>query len=201
MDSEESTTPDPSATPSTPTTQDAPGVSEQGFERSSLVTGSRVQIVSGALVATCIVFLSSLSGEEPLDTWLTVALFAFAVGIPALAAEFIVATYRFIPQSQWEQWSTSSLLFTGRILADAIGQLGAFVGIIAYVGHFNAVAAIVMALTLPAILIIWSGGVIVEAVYDGTRNLTKNRHARAAEQDAATARAGVEPSERTRTDT
>lgn len=201
MDSEEGATPDPSITPSTPTTQDAPAVPEQGLERSSLVTGSRVQIVSGALVATCIVFLSSLSGEEPLDTWLTVALFAFAVAIPALAAEFIVATYRFIPQSQWEQWSTSSLLFTGRILADAIGQIGAFVGIIAYVGHFNAVAALVMALTLPAILIIWSGGVVVEAVYDGTRNLTKNRHARSAEQDAATARAGVEPSEQTRTDT
>jgi hypothetical protein len=201
MDSEESTTPDPSTTPSTPTTQDVPGVPKQGLERSSLVTGSRVQIVSGALVATCIVFLSSLSGEEPLDTWLTVALFAFAVAIPALAAEFIVATYRFIPQSQWEQWSTSSLLFTGRILADAIGQIGAFVGIIAFVGHFNAVAAIVMALTIPAVLIIWSGGVIVEAVYDGTRNLIKNRPAKSAEQDAATARAGVEPSEQTRTDT
>jgi hypothetical protein len=201
MDSEASTTPDPSTTPSTPTTQDVPGVPEQGLERSSLVTGSRVQIVSGALVATCIVLLSSLSGEEPLDTWLTVALFAFAVAIPALAAEFIVATYRFIPQSQWEQWSTSSLLFTGRILADAIGQIGAFVGIIAFVGHFNAVAALVMALTLPAVLIIWSGGVIVEAVYDGTRNLIKNRQAKSAEQDAATARAGVEPSEQTRTDT
>jgi divalent metal cation (Fe/Co/Zn/Cd) transporter len=160
-----------------------------------------VQIVSGALVATCIVFLSSLSGEEPLDTWLTVALFAFAIAIPALAAEFIVATYRFIPQSQWEQWSTSSLLFTGRILADAIGQIGAFVGIIAFVGHFNVVAALVMALTIPAVLIIWSGGVIVEAVYDGTRNRMKNRQAKSAEQDAATARAGVGPLEQTRTDT
>lgn len=66
MDSEESPTPDPSTTPSTPTTQDVPGVPEQGLERSTLVTGSRVQIVSGALVATCIIFLSSLSGEEPL---------------------------------------------------------------------------------------------------------------------------------------
>jgi hypothetical protein len=177
MDGEEPATPDPSTTPSTPTTQDVPGVPEQGLERSSLVTGSRVQIVSGALVATCIVFLSSLSGEEPLDTWLTVALFAFAVAIPALAAEFIVATYRFIPQSQWEQWSTSSLLFTGRILADAIGQIGAFVGIIAFVGHFNAVAAIVMALTIPAILIIWSGGILVEAVFDGIQNFMKNRDA------------------------
>jgi hypothetical protein len=158
MDSEEPATPDPSTS-------------------TSLVRGSRVQVVSGALVATCIVFLSSLSAEEPLDTWLTVALFAFAVAIPALAAEFIVATYRFIPQSHWEQWSTSSLLFTGRILADAIGQIGAFVGIIAFVGHFNALAAIVMALTLPAVLIIWSGGVLVEAVFDGIQNFIKNRDA------------------------
>ena len=121
-----------------------------------VVLGTRRQLAVGALIAVCVVFLSTLGGMKPFDRWLTFALLGFVVGIPCLAAEFYMSTSATKePQHLGEKLITVSRIITFRFVADFAGFISATVGIVAYVGHLASWAAWVFLLVVPALLVLY----------------------------------------------
>jgi hypothetical protein len=122
-----------------------------------VILGARRQLAIGALITVCVVFLSSLGGMKPFDTWLIFALLGFVVGIPCLAAEFYMSTIATgEPQNLGEKLVTAAhQIMTFRFVADFVGFIGAVVGIVAYVGHLASWAAWVFLLVIPALLALY----------------------------------------------
>jgi hypothetical protein len=121
-----------------------------------VILGTRRQLAIGALITVCVVFLSTLGGMKPFDTWLTFALLGFVVGIPCLAAEFYMSTIATRePQDLGEKFVTAAQIMTFRFVADFVGFIGAVVGVVAYVGHLASWAAWVFLLVIPALLTLY----------------------------------------------
>jgi hypothetical protein len=123
---------------------------------SGVVLGTRRQLAIGALITVCIVFLATLGGMRPFDSWLTVALLGFVVGVPCLAAEFYLSTLATQePQRLEEKLVIVSQMITFRFVADVAGIIGAVLGIVAYIGHLASWAAWVFLLVIPALLVLY----------------------------------------------
>jgi hypothetical protein len=118
-----------------------------------IVTGKRRQIAIAAVAGLCLVLLSTLGSMAHWDTALTVALYGFAVGIPCLAAEFYVSTIPFEePKGFRDTLLAVARFITFRLVADVVGFVGAFVGIVAYFWHLDPDAGKVFFWTIPALV-------------------------------------------------
>jgi hypothetical protein len=174
MEDKEPATSDPNTTTSTPSMKELWGVAKGVVDKSELVTVSRTLIVTGALAGVCVVFVSVLLGLGPahLDTPLWVAVYAFAVALPALGAEFYVSTHRFIVQEgTLSEWAASAIISTARYVAVTLGQLGAFVGIIAVFWHFSPWAGILVIATV----LVLTASVGVGMTFRGVRYVREYR--------------------------
>jgi hypothetical protein len=121
-----------------------------------VVFGTRRQLAAGALISVSVVFLATLGGMKPVDRWLTFALLGFVVGIPCLAAEFYMsssATQE--PQNLGKDLVIAWRMLTFRFVADFVGFIGAAIGIVSYVGHLASWAALVFALVIPSLFVLY----------------------------------------------
>lgn len=121
------------------------------LNQSQLVTGSRRLIFAAALLGTSVVLLATLVGLPRLDTQLSWATNAFAVGLPCLAVDFSISTYRFFKPVP----ATTALVLTA-LIADGIGGFAALVGILLVLAHLSAVTALIAALTLFVLMAIFA---------------------------------------------
>lgn len=125
------------------------------LERSEFRASNRRLFIAGALLGVCIVFLSSMLGLPHLDTWdtpLKFALFAFAVAIPCLSVDVVLATYEFKTPEEGtlHEFALDAVLMTS-LVADKIGGAAAYVGIAAIVWHFTG-AALIVSIAMIAVL-------------------------------------------------
>ncbi len=104
------------------------------------VRGRPRQIVTGALLGVCIVFLIALVGAQRLDTPLVVASVAFAVALPFLGVDFIVASQDFKPNLS--VFMVHVLKFAAFVVCEVLGALSVVVGIGAVLWHLGGAAVI-----------------------------------------------------------
>jgi hypothetical protein len=130
-----------------------------------LQTGTRMQIVLGAVAAACLALLSALSGMRPLDTTLNFALYALTVGLGCLAMAFYFSTMRYDEsQDPWVQGFAVSKVVVFRLLAENIGLLAAGTGIVAYLGYFDWWASAIFAGIIIGSVLLWLVGTFVYVV-------------------------------------
>jgi hypothetical protein len=147
-----------------------------------VVLGTRRQLAIGALVGLCIVLLSTLGGMK-FDTWLTVALCGFVVGIPSLALEFYMSTIeRKKPQTEGDEILASAWNIAFNWVADILGYGGAVVGIVAYVGHLSPWAALGFSLVIPGLFLLYllliGGGLLRYGIRERRRKRQERRRNR-----------------------
>lgn len=137
------------------------------LNQTRLVTGTRRQIFTGALLGTCLVFLATMLGLPHLDAPLTVALYAFAIASPCLAIEFAVTTYGKTTKTEtpmpiqpfFDLYAATMIL-----LGDTVGAIAALVGIGAVLAHFAPAVLVVSLATLIGMPLIYGGATVVAYV-------------------------------------
>jgi len=130
-----------------------------------LQTGTRMQILLGAVAAACLALLSTLGGLGPLDDTLTFALYALTVGLACLAVAFYFSTMRYEESDDpWIQGLAVSQFLVFRFGAQTIGLLAAGAGIYGYLSHFHQEAGAIFAAIIIGLPALWLVGTLAYVV-------------------------------------
>ena len=132
------------------------------WNQTERVSGTRRQQVIAALLGTCIVFSATLTGVPHLDAPLTTAMYLFAFAIPCLGLEFIATTYRVKANAdKYTHLAMGTFVATMVAIGDTLGFIAAVLGITATFAHSIGIApAIAFGTFLFMLVAFWIVGTV-----------------------------------------
>lgn len=142
---EEKSTPTPTDVSSTPT-HTAPKAAQSGessiakslrvLDNTETVMGHPRQIIDAGLIGTCIAFLITFLNmqQKAFDAHLSNAVIAFGIALPLLGWGYLQAALKPKPVPGW---LILQAILIGSAVAEGVGELAAFIGLLFVLWHFS----------------------------------------------------------------
>lgn len=140
------------------------------MENTETIAGSHRQLVNGALIGACLLFIAALLGVQKIDTPLNFALVAFAVTIPLLVYGFLYSNYKAKPAPGYLVLVALEL---GAWVIEALGYIAVAVGVFAVVAHLSPLAFNAMIITSILVVVLGFIGSFIGLMVYGWRQVKK----------------------------
>jgi hypothetical protein len=125
------------------------------MQNASIVLGQTRKLVLGALIAISVILLQTLMTLNQTDTAATVALIAFAIGIPFASLFFYISVLGegipFLDRAFKEK-----VLFVAATVVSSVGIFSEAVGIAAAIWHASKIAGIIFLICGSIVVFIWT---------------------------------------------
>ncbi len=131
-----STTLTPAASGAAQSTESNVAQAQRIIKNTEAMTGNLRQIVDAGLIGMCITFLVTFlsMGQKAIDTHLSHALIAFSIALPLLGWGYVQAGWK---AKATPGWLLLQAILIGSWVAEGVGELAAFIGLLFVLWHLS----------------------------------------------------------------
>jgi hypothetical protein len=131
-----STTPAPTAPGTAQSVESSVAKTLRVLDNTETVIGHPRQIIDAGLIGMCIAFLIALLGmqQKAVDAHLNTAVIAFGIALPLIGWGYLQAALKPKPVPGW---LVLQAILLGSWVAEGLGELAAYIGILSVLWHFS----------------------------------------------------------------